>query len=112
MYIDDLYAFAPEGYLRHLSATFADAARVAGADARAVEKSAILETFQSLGWLFSDALDAVMPNTKGWLNLLSLFFSVIPWNIQPGDRLPVTILMRAGSYASRYSQAFYSMNAS
>jgi hypothetical protein len=111
MYIDDLYAFAPEGYLRHLSATFADAARVAGAGARAVEKSAVLETFQSLGWLFSDALDAVMPNTKGWLNLLSLFFSVIPWNIQPGDRLPVTILMRAGSYASRHSQAFFSMKA-
>jgi hypothetical protein len=111
MYVDDLYAFAPEEYLRLLSTSFADAARVAGTGARAVEKSAIQAVFQSLGWLFSDTLDAVMPNTKGWLNMLSLFFSVFPWDIQAGDRIPVTTLLRAGSYASRYSQAFFSMRA-
>jgi hypothetical protein len=95
MYVDDLYAFAPEGYLRQLSAAFADASNVAGTGARAIQRT----------------LGAVMPDTKGWFNLLSLFFSVLPWNIQAGDRLLVTTLLRAGSYASRYSQAFSSMRA-
>jgi hypothetical protein len=109
MYVDDLYAFAPAGYLRLLSDRFAHAARVAGDGARAIEKSDISSVFQSLGWLFCDALDAVMPNTKGWMNMLSLFFSVLPWSIQPGHRIPVVTLLRAGSYASRYSNAFFAM---
>jgi hypothetical protein len=109
MYVDDLYAFGTQEYLRKLSDTFADASRVAGRGARAVEKSSISEVFQSLGWLFTDSYDAVLPNVKGWMNLLSLFFSVIPWNLLPGQRLPVVTLLRAGSYASRYSNAFYAM---
>lgn len=109
MYVDDLFAFGSRPFLKAMSHAFTEASHVAGTGARAVDKSEICDMFQSLGWLFVDDLDAVFPNTKGWMNMLSLFFTVIPWHIKPGDKLPVLTLLRAGSYASRYSNAFYSM---
>jgi hypothetical protein len=107
MYVDDLYAFGSGEFLQLLSECFARYCTVAGEGARAEEKHAICEWFSSLGWLFNDQFDVVLPNVKGWLNMVALFFSEIPADIAPGDALPVTVLLRAGSFGSRYSQAFY-----
>jgi hypothetical protein len=107
MYVDDLYAFGSEGFLQMLSSRFAQYCVVAGDGARAVEKHAIAEWFASLGWMFNDEHDVVMPNIKGWMNMVALFFNEIPEDIKPGDPLAVTTLLRAGSFGSRYSQAFY-----
>jgi hypothetical protein len=112
MYVDDLYAFAIESLLRSLSELFTEACTVAGQDARDVKKSQISTRLESLGWMFIDDCDMVLPNKKGWLNLLSLFFSTIPWDVSTRNKMPVKVLMKLGSYASRYSQVFYPLRAS
>jgi hypothetical protein len=84
---------------------------VAGDNARDVSRSAIMVKFESLGWLFGENAKFGFPNTKGLLNLNTLFFTTVPWNIQRDDSVSVILLMRLGSYTSRYSQAITPMKA-
>ena len=105
MYVDDLYSFAGHAFLLHVADAFDRASRVAGAGARDMAKQDITLELQSLGWTFIDRFDAVLPNPKGWFNLVSLFFVTIPWDLRPKDKLPAQLLLRMGSYASRYSRA-------
>jgi hypothetical protein len=111
MYVDDLFSFGTTTYLEQASLAFANAARVAGHGAHDILKHGVGPDTQSLGWTFMDRHDAVMPNSKGWYNLLNLFFCEVPWNIKPKDKLIAKTLMRLGSYASRYSRALISLRA-
>jgi len=111
IYVDDLYAFGGHAFLLIVSEAFEAASTVAGSGARAVEKSDLSPELQSLGWTFIDRLDAVLPNPKGWFSLISLFCVAIPWDLKPKDKLPAQLLLRMGSYASRYSKALLPLRA-
>jgi hypothetical protein len=106
IYVDDYYAFTPQHLIAPTSRVFDLACSVAGDDARDASKSRSSRELQLLGWQFLDEFNIVRPNTKGWFSLLALFFHNIPWNITKKCKLPVRMLQRLGSYASRYSQAF------
>ena len=111
MYVDDLYSFGGYNFLQRVGSTFDEASRVAGKGARAIDKHDLTLELQSLGWTFIDRFDAVLPNPKGWFNLISLFFVTIPWNLSAKDKLPAQLLLRMGSYASRYSRALLPLRA-
>jgi hypothetical protein len=100
MYVDDLYAYGIQEFLRHFSSLFAQACKVAGDNARDESKAAIMAKYESLGWLFGENAAVVFPNTKGLLNLINLFFTTVPWDIRRKDKVSVILLMRLGSYAS------------
>jgi hypothetical protein len=106
IYVDDFYSFGEDLYLHEVSGLFTDACRVAGSDARDPLKAEISTRLQSLGWMFLDEFDSIMPNSKGWYNLIALFFTDTPWVLNKQSTLPVKLLQRLGSYASRYSQVF------
>jgi hypothetical protein len=111
MYVDDLFAFGSQDYLQHASRAFHSAARVAGEGAVDEAKHGLSASLMSLGWAFFDRLDAVLPNPKGWFTLINLFFREVPWDLQRGHRLTNKLLMRLGSYASRYSRALLPLRA-
>ena len=106
IYVDDYYCFGPEETLSTVSTVFTLACSMAGDGARDIAKSRSSRELELLGWTFLEQFGIVRPNSKGWYSLLALFFHELPWEIQRGSRLSVQLLMRLGSYASRYSQAY------
>ena len=111
IYVDDLYSFAAHTFLILVAAAFDEASKIAGVGSRALDKSDLTTELQSLGYTFIDRLDAVFPNPKGWFNLISLFYIAVPWNLKPRDKLPAKLLLRMGSYASRYSTVMLPLRA-
>jgi hypothetical protein len=109
-YVDDRVQFGTEDQIMNESKSYADTARaLLGDDAVNDSKTLYGQVIDAIGWRCDTRTMVIAPSAKAFLKLFNLFFVVVPMDATPSTALPVKVIQKLCSYATRYSTALMAL---
>ena len=105
-YVDDRVQFGTHDQIVGEATSYSCTARaLLGDDAVNDNKTLIGQTIDAIGWRCDTKSLVVAPSAKAILKLFNLFFVVVPMDATSTTALPVKVIQKLCSYATRYSAA-------